>query len=82
MSAPAPPSVATRLADATRWKEEGNAKMTEKDYSGAVAAYKKVFLYTRGLDVGKSELSMYSSSLGKEAPTAEQEGQVHYHDTV
>ena len=69
-------SVATRLADAVRFKEEGNAKMTAKDYKGAVVSYKKVFLYTRGLDVGKTELSMYSSSLGKEAPSKEQDSQV------
>ncbi len=72
-------SVFSRIAEATRLKEEGNAKLTAKDYKGAVGAYKKVFLYTRGLDVSKSELSMYSSSLGKETPTPDQMAQVCAH---
>lgn len=71
-------SLSERVAEANRLKAEGNAKMAEKDYKGAVVAYKKVFLYTRGLDVSRGELGTYAASLGKQALSPEQESEVYW----
>jgi hypothetical protein len=76
MSAPPSSAISSRLAEGARLKEEGNAKLLAKDYKGAVSSYKKVFLYTRGLDVRGSELSAYATSLGKEMPSGDQEREV------
>lgn len=69
-------ALADRLGTAARLKEEGNAKLLAKDYHGAVTTYKKVFLYTRGLEAAQSQMGTYATALGREMPTPEQQAEV------
>ncbi len=67
-------SLASRLGEAARLKDEGNAKFKAGDYKGAVVAYKRVFLFTRGLDTSAEgdTLHQYGKALHRELPTGDQ----------
>ena len=43
-------SLASRLEEAARLKEQGNEKFKAGDYKGAIVLYKRVFLYTKGVE--------------------------------
>jgi hypothetical protein len=66
-------SLASRLEEATRLKDEGNARFKAEDYRGAIVSYKRVYLYTKGLDtaVEGDAMHQYGAALHKELPSPE-----------
>mmetsp|Transcript_71238 Transcript_71238/g.112835 ORF Transcript_71238/g.112835 Transcript_71238/m.112835 type:complete len:228 (+) Transcript_71238:106-789(+) len=60
-------SVLAQIAEAEKFKQEGNAKFKEQNFQKALAAYWKVFTHVNGLTLPgqKSEADSYAGMLGR-----------------
>jgi hypothetical protein len=65
-------SIDDRLAEAARLKDEGNTRFKDGDYKGSITQYKRVFLYTKGVDAVNADIEMYTQSARREQPSAAQ----------